>query len=197
MDVHIREMTSSDVDAVAGLQLATLGDSLVTQLGRRFLNAFHACALRDGATIGLIAETARGDMAGFALATTDGAGFRARIRASVWPALLRALSTRPTLLVKFASSLVQREPASTMRAELLLLAVGAEYRRHRTATDLLAVLEDRLRATGAAGYRVAVRSWLEGALNFYCKSGFEREAEAVVLGAPMSYLRRRLSGPLS
>ena len=191
--LRITRMTAADIDAVVELQLEALPDSLVTQLGDRFLRRFHESALCDAATVGVVARAEPSGLAGFILGTTDGPGFRRRVRSQTLPALLRALAFRPAFVPVFAQSVLHREPSSPIAVELLLLAVKGDYRRRHIASDLVRVLEDHLRARGATEYRVAVRSWLTAALEFYRSMGFEVECEAEVLGAAMTYLRRRFA----
>jgi len=191
-DLRVEPMAEADIDAVVRLQIATLPDSLVTQLGARFLRRFHACALEDDGTIGLIARARDGTLAGFTTGTTDGERFRQRMRSRLLVHLVQALAGRPALVARFARTLLQKEPTSEVAAELLLLAVHGDHRRRHVGSDLLDALEQRFRATGVSDYRVAVRSWLQPAIGFYRSLSFEVEAEADVLGAPMTYLRRRI-----
>jgi ribosomal protein S18 acetylase RimI-like enzyme len=193
-DLRIEPMAAADIDAVVRLQIATLPDSLVTQLGARFLRRFHARALGDAGTIALVARTRDGALAGFTVGTTDGGRFRQRMRAGLLVQLALALLARPALARRFALSLLQREPPSPVAAELLLLAVHDDHRRRHVGSDLLDGLERRFLALGVSDYRVAVRSWLAPAIGFYRRLAFEVEAEADVLGAPMTYLRRRIHG---
>jgi len=191
-DLRIEPMAAVDVDAVVRLQIATLPDSLVTRLGTRFLRRFHTHALEEAGTIGLVARAADGALAGFTLGTTDGERFRRRMRSRLLVQLGFALLARPALAHRFALTLLQHEPPSEAVAELLLLAVHPDHRRRHVGTDLLAALERQLLGAGVAAYRVAVRSWLTPAIGFYQSHAFEVEAEAEVLGAPMTYLRRRI-----
>ena len=193
-DLRVEPMAAADIDAVVRLQIATLSDSLVTQLGTRFLRRFHARALGDAGTIALVARAGDGALAGFTVGTTDGGRFRQRMRSRLLVPLVVALAARPLLARRFALSLLQPEPASEVSAELLLLAVHGDHRRRHVGTDLLTTLERRFLAGGIADYRVAVRSWLAPAIGFYRSHAFEVEAEADVLGSPMTYLRRRIQG---
>jgi len=193
-DLRIEPMAAVDIEAVVRLQIETLQDSLVTQLGARFLRHFHAHALDDAGTIGLVARTGEGSLAGFTVGTIDGERFRRRLRARLLLPLVLALAVRPALARRFALSLLQREPPSAVAAELLLLAVHDDHRRRHVGTGLLDTLESRFLEAGVSDYRVAVRSWLKPALDFYGSHAFEVEAEASVLGAPMTYLRRRVRG---
>ena len=193
-DLRIEPMAAADIEAVVRLQVATLPDSLVTQLGPRFLRSFHAHALADEGTIALVARTGEGALAGFTLGTTDGERFRRRMRAALLVELALALAPRPALARRFALGLLHREPASVVAAELLLLAVHGDHRRRHVGSDLLGGLERRFLSARVPEYRVAVRSWLAPAIGFYRSLAFEVEAEADVLGAPMTYLRRRIRG---
>ena len=106
------------------------------------------------------------------------------------PTIAAALTVRLALVPRFVVGVFEGEPASPLEAELLLLAVRADYRRRGVASQLTETLESCFQESGVTMYRVAVRSWLTPALEFYRRAGFEEETSAQVLGAPMTYLTK-------
>ena len=133
------------------------------------------------------------EVVGFVLGTTDESAFKRRVRWKALPAIGAALCLRWALVPRFILGVFEGEPASPLEAELLLLAVSADYRRSGVASQLTQALESRFQDRGVNEYRVAVRSWLGPALEFYRRAGFVEETQANVLGAPMTYLTKALT----
>ena len=194
-DATVREMTAADIAAVVQLQLAFLDGSIVTQLGTRFLTAFHQAALSHPSSRAFVAAEPDGVLAGFALASLDVAGFNGHVKRRVFAALVQALLTPRglKLIWRFAQLLIESEPEPYMPAELLLLTVDPRYRRRGIGQKLLAAIEQAFARDGVSRYRVAVRSQLAVARAFYLATGFEPEQELLVLGQPMAYLTRRVA----
>lgn len=194
-DVVIRPMAAGDVAAVVELQLAFLDGSIVTQLGAKFLTAFHQAALGLGSSRAFVAADPGGAIGGFALASLDVAAFHRHVKRRVLVQLLQALLTARglPLMWRFARSLVEAEPEPHMAAELLLLTVDARYRRRGIGQRLLAAVEQAFARDGVSRYRVAVRSQLAVARAFYLATGFEPEQTLLVLGRPMTYLIKRVA----
>ncbi len=139
----VRTTSGSDIDAVIDLQLATMPTSLLTQLGPAFLRRFHETALALPHCIALVAMTAEGQLAGFALATRDAHQFEQQIARATFPQMLLALLNprHLGLIPRFANRVVERGPTANVPGELLLLAVHPAYRRRGLAGTLLARIE--------------------------------------------------------
>jgi ribosomal protein S18 acetylase RimI-like enzyme len=194
-DVRVRPMTPADVPAIVELQRAFLDGSIVTQLGPRFLTAFHHAALEHPSSLAFVATEAGGAIGGFVLASLDVSAFNRHVKRRVFAALLGALVTPKNLPLvwRFSWSLVEAEPQPYVPAELLLLTVDANRRRQRIGQQLLAAVEDAFARVEVAQYRVAVRPHLAAARSFYLATGFESEQELPVLGQPMTYLIKRVA----
>ena len=192
--ILVRPIAATDIRALVDLQKASLDGSVITQLGRGFLAAFHAAALEHPSSHALLA-VAGGAIGGFALATVDVDAFNSHVKRRVFVPLLRSLAAPRglPLMWRFARSLVEPQPEPQMPAELLLLVVDARYRRRGIGQRLLAEMEQAFVGDGVARYRVAVRSHLAVAKAFYMATGFEREQDLLVLGQPMTYLIKRIA----
>ena len=190
----VRPISAADIDAIVDLQLAFLEGSIVTQLGRGFLSAFHAAALDHPSSRAFLAADAHGAVGGFLLASVDITAFNSHVKRRVILPLVRSLLTPRGLPLtwRFARSLVETEPEPHVPAELLLLVVDARCRRRGIGQRLLADMEQALVSDGVSRYRVAVRSQLDAARAFYLAAGFQREQDLLVLGEPMTYLIKRV-----
>jgi ribosomal protein S18 acetylase RimI-like enzyme len=192
--MDVRPMTAADVPAVVALQAAYLEGSTITDLGPRFLTAFHGAALGHPATIAHVA-TLHDRLAGFVLASADVHQFNASVKPRILLPLVRALATprRVGVLRDLVRGLRDHEPQPAVPAELLLLVVDVRQRRQGIGQCLLRALEGQFRHRRIEQYRVAVRSHLQVARAFYQSTGFEFEQELTVLGRPMTYLVKRIS----
>lgn len=193
-EIVVRRMSTSDIEAVVELQVASLTGSIVTGIGPRFLAAFRAAALQHGQTRAFVAVDADRRIAGFVTASTDVHAFNAHVKPKILVPLLRALASPRGLRIgwNIARGVFEGEPQPSVPAELLLVA-AASYRRRGIAQRLVTSLEDAFRREVVARYRVAVRSHLAVARAFYLATGFEPEQELTVLGQPMTYLTRRVT----
>ena len=181
----ITPMATSDIESIVELQIETLTTSLVTQLGPRFLRHFHRIILSQSSTVALVARAAgRPELLGFVTGVTSSHRFRGAVKTRCALPAAFALMRRWTLIRPFVAGLLESQPGPEPEsdAELLLLA----------ASQLVEALEEQFLAADVTQYRVAVRSWLVEAVSFYRHHNFEVEAETTVLGAPMTYLRRRI-----
>jgi GNAT superfamily N-acetyltransferase len=192
-DPVVRAMTTSDIDQVIDLQIATMPSSVLIRLGPAYLRRFHQTALALPHSLALVA-TVDQQLAGFALATRDAHEFERHVtRATLLPMFLALLNpARVSLIPRFARRLIERGPTVYIPGELILLAVHQAYRRRGLAGTLLSRTEDGFRSGGLREYRVAVRTELREARAFYRTVGFREETECNVLGEPMSYLVRSL-----
>lgn len=188
-------MGQDDIARVVALQRAFLEGSIVTELGPRFLSAFHAAALSHPSTQAFVAVDG-GEVTGFAVASADVGAFDAHVKPRVlWPLAQALMSPRGLRLgAGIARSLVEAKPEPHIPAELLLLVVDARQRRLGIGQRLVAALEEAFALDGISLYRVAVRSHLAVARSFYLALGFEPEQELIVLGRPMTYLTKRVAG---
>jgi ribosomal protein S18 acetylase RimI-like enzyme len=194
-EVLVRPMTPADVQAIVDLQRAFLDGSIVTQLGPRFLTAFHHAALEHSSSLAFVAAEPNGAIGGFVLASLDVSAFNRHVKRRVFPALAGALlmPNNLPLVWRFARSLAEAEPQPPVPAELLLLTVDARRRRNRLGQRLLAAVEAAFARVDVARYRVAVRPHLAAARSFYLATGFSPEQELPVLGQPMTYLIKHVA----
>jgi ribosomal protein S18 acetylase RimI-like enzyme len=193
--IVVRRTATSDIDAVVGLQAAYLTGSIVTDLGPRFLAAFHAAALQHGRTLAFVAVGVEQRLAGFVTASTDVQAFNAHVKPRILGPMARALTSPRGFRIgwNIVRSLFESGPQPRVPAELLLLVVAPSYRRRGIAQRLVNSLEDAFRREVIRRYRVAVRSHLAVARAFHLATGFEPEQELTVLGRPMTYLARRVT----
>jgi ribosomal protein S18 acetylase RimI-like enzyme len=194
-EIVVRRMTTSDIEAVVSLQVAYLNGSIVTDLGPRFLAAFHAAALQHGRTLAFVAVDVEQRLAGFVTASTDVQAFNAHVKPRIIGPMARALASPRGVWIgwNIVRSLFEAGPQPRVPAELLLLVVAPSYRRRGIAQRLVISIDDAFRRELIARYRVAVRSHLAVARQFYLATGFEPEQELTVLGRPMTYLTRRVT----
>lgn len=194
-EIIVRPTLPADIGAVVDLQLAFLEGSIVTQLGRGFLTAFHAATLEHPSSRAFLAADHDGSVGGFVLASVDVTAFNGHVKRRVFLPLVQSLLTPRglPLMWRFARSLIEPEPEPHVPAELLLLVVDARYRRRGIGQQLLAGMEQALAGDHVTRYRVAVRSHLAVARAFYLATGFEREQDLLVLGQPMTYLIKRIT----
>jgi ribosomal protein S18 acetylase RimI-like enzyme len=188
----VRTMAPGDVDEVVALQVAFLDGSIVTELGTSFLKRFHHAALAHQSIRAFVAVGAGGAIVGFVQASCDVHAFNSYMRPRILARLASALlvPARWRLIGHFVQGIGDREPQPPMPAELLLLVVDASVRRQQVGRRLVGALEDTFASEKISRYRVAVRSQLTIARAFYLATGFEREQELSVLGAPMTYLTK-------
>jgi ribosomal protein S18 acetylase RimI-like enzyme len=196
-EVVVRPMRDEDVAPVVRLQLSFLEGSFITELGARFLMAFHRAALDHAQTKAFVAFDEGKHLAGFVMATIDVHAFNAHVKRRIVVPMATALASprRTRIALRIALSLFEGEPQPPIPAELLLLVVSGTARRRGHGQRLLTTLEAAFRAEGIARYRVAVRSHLAVARLFYVAAGFDFEEERRVLGAPMTYLTKLVSEP--
>lgn len=196
-EVVVRSMRDEDVAPVVRLQLSSLEGSFITELGARFLMAFHRAALDHAQTNAFVAFDEEKRLAGFVMATADVHAFNAHVKRRIVVPMAAALASpsRVRMALRIARGLLEGEPQPPIPAELLLLVVSGTARRRGHGQRLLTTLETAFRAGGIARYRVAVRSHLAVARLFYAAAGFEFEQELRVLGAPMTYLTKRVPAP--
>lgn len=187
-------MTTADVDAVTRLQVACLQGSVVTELGVEFLRGFHLAALAHASVRAFVAIGVQGGVLGFVQASTDVHAFNSYMKSRVLTRLGLALlaPSRWPLIPRFARAFVDREPQPVIPAELLLLVVDVSARRQQLGRRLVQALEEAFASERVSGYRVAVRGHLAVARAFYEATGFVREQELMVLGAPMTYLTKTI-----
>ena len=192
--IDIRPMTSRDIDEVVTLQIKFLDGSLVTDLGPRFLGSFHRAALQHSDTRAFVA-TDRGSIVGLAVGSLDVAKFNGYVRPRILFPLAAAIASpaRWRLGFALARTLVERDPAPVIPAELLLLVVDDRCRQRGIGRTLLEKLERSLASAAITQYRVAVRSHLDVARAFYTALGFAFEQELAVLGRPMTYLTKDIA----
>src|SRR5207244_2418711 len=69
--ITVRSIQEPDIVDIARLQAETLGESLITQLGQRFVRRFLSVAISHPLTVALIAVTPQRETVGFCVATTD------------------------------------------------------------------------------------------------------------------------------
>lgn len=194
--ISIRLMTPADVPSIVALQVAFLEGSIITELGRAFLERFHGAALDQPATLAFVACDGAGHIVGFVTASLEVHAFNRYVKPRVVTALARALlhPGQWRLLVSIVRGIVaDAEPQPYVPAELLLLVVDSRVRRRSIGRRLLTELESALMAREVPRYRVAVRSHLEVARKFYRALGFEPEQDLSVLGHPMTYLIKRVA----
>jgi ribosomal protein S18 acetylase RimI-like enzyme len=191
---ELRRARPGDIPALVALQLATLSESRVTQLGPGFLRDFYRAALAHPGTITLVAVGDDGQPIGAVLASSDVDGFNKFVGRRVLLSLLRAFvqPSRWYLLPKFALRLLERDVEPHIPAELILLFVAPDTLRQGLGRKLVSTLEEEFRNLRVAVYRVAVRSQLKDAQAFYRALGFTYEQELRVLGEPMVYFLRSL-----
>src|SRR5258708_4024260 len=104
--IAVRPMTQGDVAAVARLHMRAFPGFFLTSLGDRFLRYYYRMFPKYGGTIALVAETASGDIAGFAVGAANAPGFYRRLLRRHWygfalrglPALARRPLSAPRLL---------------------------------------------------------------------------------------------------
>ena len=197
MQFQIAQMLPPDIPSVVGLQTAFLDGSVVTELGPEFLRRFHAVALQHRASRAYVARDADGRIVAFALGTVDVHAFNQFMKPRVLASLLRALMApaRLALIGQLARMSIEGEPQPPTPAELLLLVVDPASRRCGIGGQLLAAMEAAFAREAIERYRVAVRSHLTAAREFYSALDFEYEQERQVLGRPMLYLTKRVSVP--
>lgn len=190
---EIRRMRPDDIGAVVALQLAFLEGSLLTDLGREFLNPFYRAALDQPQTRAFVA-VADGATVGAAVASLDVRRFDAYVKPRIVAPLGRALLSprRWALVVPLVRSLFEPSPSPAIPAELLTLVVDGAHRQRGIGRCLLDALERSFAGDRITVYRVAVRSHLGGARAFYEALGFAVEQELTVLGRPMTYLTKHI-----
>lgn len=188
-------MAQNDVSEVSRLQTAALKGSVVTELGMSFLTRFHAAGLAHPSTRAFVAMSETGSITGVVVASLDVRAFNRYVKPRVLMPLLRSMASRRGLPVawRVARSLaVERAPRPDIRAELLLLVVDSGARRRGVGRSLVHALESEFRRCETPVYRVGVRTQLNESRAFYEALGFEVEQTLPVLGAPMTYLVKRL-----
>jgi ribosomal protein S18 acetylase RimI-like enzyme len=188
----VRKMLASDVDAVVELQVAFLEGSVVTKLGTAFLSQFHRASLAHPSVQAFVA-TDHQAIVGFLEASTDVHAYNSFVKPRVLGKLGLALLSpiRWRLVPLFVQQTFRNvEPQPSIPAELLLLVVHPAARRQHIAGRMVAELECTFHDRGIKQYRVAVRTQLAVARQFYQATGFELEQELTVLGAPMTYLTK-------
>lgn len=193
--IATRPTTIADIPAVVDLQSAFLEGSIVTELGKPFLSAFHRAAQSHPSTRAFVATDAAHRVVGMLSGSVDVHAFNGHVKPRVLLPLAAALLSPRGWRYgpMFARSLFEAEPKPHIPAELLLLVVDPAMRRQRIAQRLVWCLEESFAAHGIEQYRVAVRSQLAIARAFYEATGFQTEQELTVLGAPMTYLTKRVS----
>jgi GNAT superfamily N-acetyltransferase len=191
--VEVRAMSRGDVADVVALQRTFLHGSIVTALGDRFLTRLYVIALSHSSTRAFVVRSTRG-VAAAAVGTIDIDAFNRYVKRRVFFALVTSLLSpaRFRLVPRFVRSLLEPEPLPHIAAELLLLVVDARERRQGIARTLLLAVESAFAHERVSLYRVAVRTELDVARQFYGALGFVAEQELPVLGRPMSYLTKRL-----
>jgi len=187
----LRRLTASDVLAVARLQSGLLQNSAITQLGVGFLVRFYRVALAAGCEA-FVACDADGRVIGAALATEDIARFNAYVTPRIALRLLASLSRRWALAFRFLRGCFERKPSRHVAAELLLLFVDGSRQRGGTGKRLVQAVEDAFARRGVIEYRVSLRSEIRGAQAFYAAIGFQYDDELIVLGRPMTYLKKQI-----
>jgi SAM-dependent methyltransferase/ribosomal protein S18 acetylase RimI-like enzyme len=186
--VAIAPLTRAQVDSVAQIHARGYRDSVLADLGERFLRQFYL-AFMDGPQFCVLVAARDGRPVGFVSGTEDiGALYRAfgrrlplvALRASAAavrrPQLLRPLARRaPTvgrLLLRASTRNQVEAPSATRRATLVTIAVAPSEKGRGVGTALLRAFEDEMVRRGVRSLKLRVNADNDPATRLYESGGW-------------------------
>ena len=174
----LRSLNFLDIPAVVHIHSEGLADDFLPSLGHRFLEGLYACMLEDQQVFGYVYEESK-TIHGFILGCEDTSRlFRNTLtRRPIFligrlaPSLIR----KPQLLWKVGQTLLypSAEPASDIKAELVVVVVDEAVRGTGIGQRLVARLETTFLERGIDAYKVTVNQSNEKANLFYKRLGGE------------------------
>jgi ribosomal protein S18 acetylase RimI-like enzyme len=177
----IRSMQWPDVEAVVAIHLESFNGFFLARLGARFLKEFYRSILRDATSIALVSQGHTG-LAGFAVGTTQPAGYYRRMLLRRWPHLLVAalpqILRRPDTVLRLLRrvSAAAERPCPPDEALLLSIAVQPRAQGQGVGRGLLeAFLREAAQRRAARVSLTTDRLDNERANRFYVRSGFVLE----------------------
>ena len=183
----IRPMGPADVQRVAELHHAAMGNSLWATLGLRFLRAVYTALLDDESFLGFVYDG--GHIGGFIAGSQDTDAMLSRtFRRAWWSLGLASLpaSVRPTTLRKLLQTASYTDTSGGAHmAESLFCSFEPELRGKRISGHINKVLFDELLARGHQRVKVTTEVDNKGANRQLTSWGFEDAARFDFYGKPM------------
>ena len=189
---HLRPMMQVDVEAVAALHAADMGQSLWAQLGPGFLKALYGLLIDDPGFIGFVTER-EGVIGGFIAGSTDADAMMARVfrrgaallGARALPALLR----QPGLMLRLSQTpryaRLSAVPGAAVPAESLFCTVVPALRGQRVAGLLNEALFEELLARGHGFVKITTETSNTAARRQLGSWGFEERGTFSFYGKGM------------
>lgn len=189
---HLRPMMQVDVEAVAALHAADMGQSLWAGLGEPFLKALYGLLIDDPGFIGFVTER-QGQIGGFIAGSTDADAMMARVFRRGAPLLgaraLPALLRRPGLLRRLAETpryaRLSALPGPRVPAESLFCTVEPALRGQRVAGLLNEALFEELLARGHSFVKITTETSNTAARRQLGSWGFEERGAFAFYGKAM------------
>lgn len=152
----VRDMVPADVGAVVGLHVAAMPDFFLTSLGPAFLGCYYRLLVVADSALATVATGSRGEIVGFAVGSTNPAGFYGRLlRRHWWRFALSAFSAvvrRPSSASRVlrALSYPNQQPSGESLAGLYSIAVDPRLQNHGIGRTLIQAMSCAARERGCA-----------------------------------------------
>lgn len=192
----IRNMCTSDLEAIVALHLRAFPDYFLSHLGATFLHHFYSEFVEQRHSYGFVALNEE-QIVGLVMGVADSAAhyrrFYRRHAINLIPIVVSRLVTDnyvrknfrsrlPHLSILFRSFLQSRQASSTysaraegIPARLLSIAVDSDYRGQGIADELVRYLCDAMHRNGIERVGLSVLKNNSRAVAFYEKTGWQRE----------------------
>ncbi|HEX9860917.1 MAG TPA: GNAT family N-acetyltransferase [Nitrospirota bacterium] len=174
------------LDQVVEVHLAAFKGFFLSFLGRDFLRLFYSGVCKDPRSIGLVALTDDGKVAGFAVGAMNPSGFySALLKRDWWKFSLASVSgimRDPGIIPRLARAALQpsSSPSGDGVAMLMSICVMPEYKGKGAGKELLDVfLGEVRRRDGHMVFLDTDRDGNEDVNRFYSRAGFVKKREYV------------------
>ena len=191
-------MDAHELSQAAQLHCESLSDGgFITLFGRVFLEKLYGALLEEN--LGFFIRTTEGPMLkGFIFVCTDSSRLCGlmlkRMQVFLLP-VLKVLVRRPYLLNNVLETFFYAARQGVVaQPELLVMAVGEEYRSKGIGTQMLRDMEAELFQKGYRNYKLTVRNEMTRSIHFYEKNGLCLLRKFNLYGRIWNVYTKELSG---